>query len=89
MSESFLSMLTFVSCLSSVLHPTNYVNYKQMLISTLAFGNNEFRFRQDNFSYPLAVQLAFCSYQSCSGHSNKQLTAEQHNRGLHSCYCAS
>jgi len=43
-----------------VLHPTNYVNYKERLSSTPAFGNNEFQFCQDTVFYLLALQLAFC-----------------------------
>jgi len=53
-------MPTFMSCLCSVLHPTNYVNYKEMLISTPAFGN-EFPFYRDTVCYLLALQLAFCT----------------------------
>jgi len=44
-----------------VLHPTNYVNFKEMLISTPAFGNNKFQFCQNTASYLLALQLAVCT----------------------------
>jgi hypothetical protein len=56
----FLSMPTFMSCLCSVLHPTNYVNYKEMLIYAPAFGN-EFPFYWDTVCYLLALHLAFCT----------------------------
>jgi hypothetical protein len=48
-----------MSCFSSVLLPTKYLNFKETLICIPAFGNNEFRFCQDTLFYFLALQLAF------------------------------
>jgi hypothetical protein len=76
-------MPTFMLCLCSVLHPTNYVNCNEMVISTPAFGNNEFHFCRHTVYYLLALPACILySCESCSGHNSKQLTAEQHNRGF-------
>ena len=56
----FLRMPTFMSCLCSVLCLTNYVNYKERLTATPAFGNYDFRFSQNTCLFLLALQLAVC-----------------------------
>jgi hypothetical protein len=72
MSESFLSMSTFMSCLCSVLHPTNYVNYKERLIATPAFGSYDFQFCQNIGISSGSPACNLCG-RSRSAHINKRL----------------